>query len=199
MTSCFIPIIGGNPYLEKSMELCTSCDIYHNSERKLVVIQLRSPMVKKPNAFFQSVKEFVENHKIAKVVILTSGWAHTRTDVQIQSEPLRYKASPEFLSKFSQQIDSDWTELEKSPNFLGHPEDARIPGGGFAPSLYKFLSHNAIPTAILLRFCSEGDNIPDAVALMNFTSKWISLNGNEIKMPNSWKFLFGKPAPMSFY
>ncbi|XP_015119135.1 proteasome assembly chaperone 2 [Diachasma alloeum] len=197
---CFIPIVGGNPYNANSTQLCTSCDIYHNSERKLIAIQIRSPVTKKPSALFNSVKQFIEDQQINKVIILTSGWAHTRNDAQIQSEPMRYMATSGFLSKFSQMIaDSEWTALEKTSNTCGVGGDVKIPGGGFALELFQFLNHYEIPTAILLRFCSEGDNIPDAIALMNYTCKWISLNISEIKVPNSWKFLYGNPAPISLY
>lgn len=68
MSPCFIPIIGGNPYLANSTELCTSCDIYHNSEKKIVAIQIRSPVVKKLTTLFEAVKQFIDDYKIAKVI-----------------------------------------------------------------------------------------------------------------------------------
>lgn len=111
-------------------------------------------------------------------------------------------ASPEFLSEFSKQIaaHSKWIQLERTESTgPGGPEDVRIPGGGFAAQLFQFLSHQGIPTAILLRFCSEGDNIPDAIALMTYLCQWIGLKSSDTKVPNSWKFLFGKPAPITLY
>ncbi|XP_063979855.1 proteasome assembly chaperone 2 isoform X2 [Diachasmimorpha longicaudata] len=189
-SSCFIPIIGGNPYVDNSTELCTSCDIYHNFQRKLIAIQIRSPVTKKPSALFNSIKQFVDDHGIDKVIILTSGWAHTRIDTQIQSDPMRYLVSSSFLSKYGQKIDdSGWIALEERPFRCGTGGDVRIPGGGFAHQLFEFLKQCEIPTAILLRFCSEGDNILDAVALLNYTCKWISMTISDIRVPNSWKFL----------
>lgn len=29
--------------------------------------------------------------------------------------------------------------------------------------------------AVLLKFCSEGDNIPDAFALVNYLNEWLQL------------------------
>lgn len=36
--------------------------------------------------------------------------------------------------------------------------------------------------AVLLKFCSEGDNIPDALALVNYLNEWLQLIKNEVSI-----------------
>lgn len=37
-----------------------------------------------------------------------------------------------------------------------------------------------IQMAVLLKFCSEGDNIPDAFALVNYLNEWLQLVKSEV-------------------
>lgn len=37
-----------------------------------------------------------------------------------------------------------------------------------------------IQMAVLLKFCSEGDNIPDAFALVNYLNEWLQLIKSEV-------------------
>ncbi|XP_025060513.1 proteasome assembly chaperone 2 isoform X2 [Alligator sinensis] len=66
-----------------------------------------------------------------------------------------------------------------------------------------------IPMAVLLKFCSEGDNIPDALALVNYLNEWLQLIKNESssttttashwKIPSSWRLLFGSGLPPALF
>ncbi|XP_034939662.1 proteasome assembly chaperone 2 [Chelonus insularis] len=205
INSCFIPVLGTDPYNEYSNELCTSCDIYYEAKKKIVALQIRSPPVKDLKSFFDELKEFISNQKISQVIILTSSWAHTRTDVQIRSEPMRYVASPAIEKNFESKFQKlNWLKLEPIIN----PEDDRqrfqISGGGFAAKLFNFFFENQIPCLILLRFCSEGDNIEDAVVSLSYLDKWLEYGISStgpilLKHPHSWASLFGNPAPDEIY
>lgn len=41
--------------------------------------------------------------------------------------------------------------------------------------LFVFSCNEDIPMAVVLIFCSEGDNIPDAYALGNYLNDWLQL------------------------
>lgn len=101
-----------------------------------------------------------------------------------------------------------WRELEKVPAFPGLTDASAeprlyIPGGGITKGLYTdrymgflspllnggadihlffFFSSCAedIPLAVLLLFCSEGDNIPDALTLANQLNDWLHLLDNPV-------------------
>ncbi|XP_015585449.1 proteasome assembly chaperone 2 isoform X2 [Cephus cinctus] len=99
VNNAFIPIIGADPYDEKSTDLCTTVDLFHGPEKKIVVLQIRSPLVKKPISFFTELIQFITERKIKKVVILTSSYGHEQRDAQLRTVPLRYVASPSMLEE----------------------------------------------------------------------------------------------------
>ena len=69
--SAFIPIVGADPYDETNQEICTSLDLYYSSEKKLVVLQIRAPVVKKPTHFLYLIRNFIVDKKILKVIYKT--------------------------------------------------------------------------------------------------------------------------------
>lgn len=124
----------------------------------------------------------------------------------MRTVPLRYVASPNVKSEHGIKFESlNWTHLENKIIEDRNQEILEIPGGGFAKNLYDTLVNINIPCAILLRFCSEGDNIPDALDLANYIDQWLELlpkdeSGNLIiQKPPSWKFLFGNSPPLEIF
>ncbi|XP_046488655.1 proteasome assembly chaperone 2 [Neodiprion pinetum] len=204
--SAFIPIVGPDPYNENSSALCTAVDLFCSTDKRVLLIQIRSPLSKKPFLFFKKLQNFITEKHIAKVIILTSSYSHEKRDQQIRTIPLRYIASPEIKSEFGAMFDSlNWTHLESKIDEYGRSEVLAIPGGGFAKNLYDVFVENHIPCAVLLRFCSEGDNIPDAMELANYLNQWLELfskdaSGNLlIRKPSSWRFLFGNDPPLEMF
>ena len=65
----FIPLVGADPYDETSEDICTSVDLYVLHEKRIVALQIRSPLVKRPSKFFHEILNFVTDQKIAKVGI----------------------------------------------------------------------------------------------------------------------------------
>lgn len=204
--SAFIPIIGPDPYDENSSDLCTAVDLFSSTEKKVLLLQIRSPLTKKPLLFFDELQKFITEKRIAKVVILTSSYSHEKRDQQIRTVPLRYIASSSLLSEYGEKFKTlNWTYLESKTVEDGSREVLEIPGGGFAKNLYDVLTKINIPCAILLRFCSEGDNIPDGIELANYLNQWLELLSNDesgnliIRKPPSWKFLFGNNPPPEMF
>ncbi|XP_058033014.1 proteasome assembly chaperone 2 isoform X3 [Ahaetulla prasina] len=66
-----------------------------------------------------------------------------------------------------------------------------------------------IPLVVLLKFCSEGDNIPDAFVLADYLNETLPLiapqsstsqaKSSRWKIPSSWKLLFGSGLPSSLF
>jgi proteasome assembly chaperone 2 len=138
------------------------------------------------------------------VIILTSSYDYEKKDIQPQHLKLRYIASP--------IIQTENSELFENLNWIPHKskvisntldeETLQIPGGGFAKSIFNFLSDANIPCIILFKFCSEGDNIADAITLVYYLNQWINVleaDSDNLKYPPSWKYLFGKPPPHEIY
>ncbi|EFN70549.1 Proteasome assembly chaperone 2 [Camponotus floridanus] len=200
----FVPIVGANAYHEGSSELITAIDIYVGVKECVVVLQIRSPYVGELTGFFDHLVRFVIERKIAKVIILASSYDYEKRDIQPQHLKLRYVASSGIQSENGQLFD-DLSWISHKPKVTSDTRQEgklQIPGGGFAKSIFNFLSHADIPCAILFKFCSEGDNIADAVALVCYLNQWIRVlgtNSDNLKYPPSWKHLFGKPPPHNIY
>lgn len=120
---------------------------------------------------------------------------------------MRYIASASILTDNKQVFDDlKWLQYEsKHVSCSKDKQIIHIPGGGFAINLFDFLTNNNIPCIILFKFCSEGDNIPDAVNLMNYLNQWMnllqinSIGSLAIKYPPSWKYLFGNVPSSEIY
>lgn len=71
--------------------------------------------------------------------------------------------------------------------------------------LMSVAARNGIPTLILFKYVSEGDNSADAVSLLeelNAGFNFIEKGGDgkfNITFPMSWKSLFGNPLPEQLY
>jgi len=48
------------------------------------------------------------------------------------------------------------------------------------PARFCCSCSQGIQMAVLLKFCSEGDNIPDAFALVNYLNEWLQLIKSEV-------------------
>lgn len=120
---------------------------------------------------------------------------------------MRYIASANILSDNKQVFDNlKWLQYEsKHISYSNNKQITQIPGGGFAINLFDFLTNNNIPCIILFKFCSEGDNIPDALNLINYLNQWMnliqinSIGSLAIKYPPSWKYLFGNVPSSEIY
>ncbi|XP_043470421.1 proteasome assembly chaperone 2 [Leptopilina heterotoma] len=205
--SSFIPVVGTDPYDENSQEICTSADLYHSSDKKVVVLQIRSPVIRKLSQFYNELKNFIKYHQISKVVLLTSSYSHEIRDVQLKTVRLRYIASTNLPAENTTEFNNlNWIQLEpKVVDYVDTEGVLQIPGGGFAKCIFQALEKDEIPCAVLLKFCSEGDNIPDAIDLLNYLNQWLLILSNNddnslaIKYPSSWKFLFGNSPPSEIY
>lgn len=68
LNSTFIHIIGADPYDEDSQDLCTAVDVFANVEKKIVAVQIRSPLAKSPASFFKEIIDFVKSNHIKEVL-----------------------------------------------------------------------------------------------------------------------------------
>lgn len=138
---------------------------------------------------------------------MTSSYSHEIRDVQLKTVRLRYVASTNLPAENTTQFNNlNWIQLEpKVVDYVDTEGVLQIPGGGFAKCIFQALEKDEIPCAVLLKFCSEGDNIPDALDLLDYLNQWLLILSNNddnslaIKYPSSWKFLFGNSPPSEIY
>jgi len=218
-TDCRVPMVGNNPYAtaeENSTELSINAEIYSLPSKKLVALQLRSIFIKyKSKPFCEKLLSWVKSSNCAKVIVLSSSHSYHRNDLQLRSTPFRYLLTP-FVQKSVQTkiMSLNWEEMEKSP-CIPEIDDSefciRIPGGGITKTLYDEGCSKEIPMVVLLKFVSEGDNIPDALGLVEYLNEWLQIikpclqcddptaSALKWKMPSSWRLLFGSGLPPALF
>ncbi|XP_030030212.1 proteasome assembly chaperone 2 [Manduca sexta] len=192
-----IPVLGYDPYDINSNELSCSCELYRSEVRKVLVLQIRAPLVlKHARSFLTEVIETLKTKKIKDVIILTSSYAHEKR--HIMTSPFRFKMND--LCPYKNKIKHlNWTEHECLEDELN------IFGGGFASLLYKIVSEESVPCLLIYKYCSEGDNIPDAFDMIQQLTYVLPLFSgqkdllSQLVQPVSWKFLFGRPPPREIY
>ncbi|XP_054840675.1 proteasome assembly chaperone 2 isoform X2 [Eublepharis macularius] len=216
-TDCLVPMVGNNPYAtteENATELCINAEVYAMPPKELVVLQIRSPFIKnKYRHFCETLLSWVKSCRFAKVVLLSSSHAYQRNDHQLRTTSLRYLLSPAVpkpVQDLMQRL--NWRELERVAAFPGVNDDEKvfhIPGGGITKLLFTESCSKGIQMVVLLKFCSEGDNIPDALVLADYLNEWLqvttyqsgcsSAQSSKWKMPSSWKLLFGSGLPPALF
>lgn len=214
-TDCLIPMTGNNPYAnckEEAEELHTAAEVYAAADLKLAVLQIRAPIIQtKSKQFSQLLVSWIKDSGFSRTVVLSSSHAYQRDDQQLQGTPLRYLLTPSLLKVSEEALkELGWREMERVAAFPGLTEtDAEprlcIPGGGVTKTLFTDSCAEDIPLAVLLIFCSEGDNIPDAFSLLKYLNDWLRLldnptqGPNKWKIPTSWRLLFGNGIPPALY
>lgn len=182
-----IPCVGTDPYFDGE-ELCTACELFINKEMKIIAMQLRSALEPKHGlSFFHKLREELDNYKLKRIIILTSIFDYELHDIK--------------SNKFFYLYDSDSYEENSDMQKLQRDERGsyNLNGGGFALKLHEILNKNT--SFIVGKYVSEGDNRPDACALL---IKLLPLVGIQDKMlefiyPSSWKYVFGGPAPLGIF
>ncbi|KAG7500001.1 hypothetical protein JOB18_005400 [Solea senegalensis] len=214
-TDCLIPMAGNNPYTtcrDDAEELHTPAEVYTAPELKLAVLQIRAPIIQtKFKKFRQLIVSWLKSSGFSRTVILSSSHAYQRDDQQLKGMPLRYLVTPSLLKVSEDALKSlGWREMEQVPAFPGMTDTNAeprlcIPGGGITKGLYSDSCSEDLPLAVLLLFCSEGDNIPDAFTLVNHLNDWLHLldspsqEANKWKIPPSWSLLFGSGIPPALF
>ncbi|XP_030068277.1 proteasome assembly chaperone 2 [Microcaecilia unicolor] len=216
-TDCLVPMVGNNPYAtseENAQELSINAEVYSLAARKLTVVQIRSPVIKnKSRSLCQLLISWMKKNGFGRVIILSSSHAYQRDDQQLLGIPFRYLLTPALQSSVGNLMQKlNWKEMEQMATYPGISETEKrivIPGGGITKILYNYSCTEEIPLAVLLKFCSEGDNVPDAFALVDYLNEWLQLvqsaNGDctvissKWKVPSSWRLLFGSGLPPALF
>lgn len=214
-TDCLIPMTGNNPYAtckEDAEELHTPAEVYTAADLKMAVLQIRAPIIQtKSKKFRQLLVSWIKTSGFSRTVVLSSSHAYQRDDQQLQGTPLRYLVTPSLLKVSEDALkELGWREMERVAAFPGLTDantEPRlyIPGGGITKGLYTDSCAEDLPLAVLLLFCSEGDNVPDAFTLVNHLNDWLHLLDNPSQKPNkwniptSWSLLFGSGMPPALF
>jgi len=195
-----LPLVGSDPYNPSSTEPITSADVHICVQHKLLIIQIRSPLVKEEkDDFLHSLVSWMKSIALKDLIVLASCNAFERWDhSQMTGPQLRYLTVNCSEEDIGQLKSIGPGELEERTDEHGN-KHRFFSGSGFIKDLVSFCD---IPLISLYIFADEGDNSVDAQTLLNYFNAWKKLYPTQKvcwKVPFSWKNMFGLPAPLSIY
>ncbi|XP_074644976.1 proteasome assembly chaperone 2-like [Tubulanus polymorphus] len=211
-TNCILPVVGNDPYASKvtdsSCLLMTACEVFEDEQNDLVIMQQRAPFAKgKSQEYREWLLNWIKDIGFKDVIILTSCHSHMRIDQQLFGTQLRHVTSSTFPKEHKEKImtDLNWKELEEIPPEAGldHEQSHNyMPGAGIAKKLYESMSQENISALCVLTFCSEGDNVQDAIRLATHLNTWKNLikdKESAWKIPVSWRLFYGSKSDQTLF
>lgn len=194
------PVVGPNAFDLFSKHVTTSCEVYESPKHKVVILQLRSPPYQGMSMkFVSSVADWMKQSAFSKVIALTSSFSQFLAPVNLSEgmSPVRYLSSSSIPGI---------EPVVKVEPYSHQPSEAgviRIPGSGFALKLHKACTDNGCDVQLLVKYCSEGDNTPDALHLINVLNTMIKVRPTSDNInwvpPVSWNKLFGDEHPTTLF
>ncbi|ESO08955.1 hypothetical protein HELRODRAFT_74476, partial [Helobdella robusta] len=212
-SDCVVPVVGRDAFDLNSNLLTTSLDVHECEKHKLVILQQRSPIIKRrQQRFIDELTKWIKDMKFPHVIVYTSVLACERIDSQLYGPQCRFMSTNNNTHLNMERLAEIFPCLETRQDIVAVADGAAvnqpyIPGSGITKKLlYKFNNEN-IESVVLLRFSYEADNIPDAVELFNLTNtyfNWIDVScyfqvPENMKMPPSWSLLFGSHFDQIIY
>lgn len=180
-----VPVIGG-PSFDHIKTPVGAAEIYRDEKHKLAILQLRSPLTGPlMGDFFTQLIEFLKKQHVKETIVLSSAYGYEKHNIT--------------GSNFGYKSNGMTVAFSDVPDF----GNGRIHGGGFGSKLYQLLVEAELPTLLLFKYVSEGDNAPDAVMTLHKLNEVLKVfdfsEGKFLRQPSSWKYLFGSGPPRQIY
>lgn len=164
--------------------------MFVSEKDKLVILQTRTPLTASLlDGYIREIVQFIQQEKISELVILTSTYSHEQ----------------HFIGKCPFEFIANAHMKQKSfAGFSEAPADFQLAGSGYAKMLLKAATESQIPTVVLFKFTSEGDNFMDGIELCTKINEYLQVipvanQKLQIKTPISWKFFFGRNVNPEIY
>lgn len=144
------------------------------------------------------LKDVLQKHQIAELIILTSSFAHEQH--AIDEIKFRHVVNDNFRLRHAETLANVDLSIE-----WRRDAGQVIHGGGFALQLWQAAVQHQLPVCLFFKFVSEGDNCPDAVQVLGNLDQL--LNGQilckkglpSVKAPVSWEALYGNNPTEQLY
>jgi proteasome assembly chaperone 2 len=205
-----VPVVGPDPLKvnNDSAAMSTALQAYVVPEQKLILFQIRSGILPGQGAaFIQQFLQWFQESDCKDLIIIGSMHSHERIDKQITGTAMRYLSTanqprtvPEQFVQLEAREQNSEFELPSDNTTSTGPF---IPGGGISSRVFQSCQEKSLPVTLLLKFCSEGDNRIDGLALCEYVNAYLNIipqySAQKSKIPASWKYLFGTSAPVQMF
>jgi len=170
------------------------------------VVQIRSPCFKeKRSEYLGQLSQWIKANNFKNVIILSGAYAQFLPEEE-GANPVRY------LQSMGSTIKTTFQQVQRVERFSLKPtEDPSgiiyLPGSGLTRKLFEALCKESIDVTVLVKYCSEGDNTPDAFQLLEALSSFVQIKepskvtGSRVSwdVPVSWSGLYGDNAPHTIF
>lgn len=185
-------MIGPSAFSENEKELSISSEFFVCESNKIVLLQIRSPIT----AFYlpelcDEILDFIKSEGICELIQLSSAFSYEQHFVQ--NSPFEFVASDNF--KVKENLTANFNKASNT----------QIAGCGIAIKLHNLAITKQIPSLIVFKYVSEGDNMFDALQFAEKFNKLLDEPINEkegkidLQIPISWKHLFGHNVNLDIY
>lgn len=190
---CLRPIAGPNPYDIFSAHPSSSCEVYVTSAYRAVILQVRTPPYSETRKLFsQKLAEWIRDQGFGTILLLTSSFAQCLTELDLDNpgQVIKYMTGVQAAGSESEEVLQQHEVRPQTTNTPAGP--VHIPGSGFGYSLFQILKEAGHNVVMLVHYCSEGDNRPDAQKLVRVVGNGL-LGVEDVKWvePVSWNNMFG--------
>ncbi|XP_065573040.1 proteasome assembly chaperone 2-like [Artemia franciscana] len=204
-----LPVVGHSPYSIDVAELYLGCEVYIIDKLKLIVVQIRTLLTKSRRSdFVRKLVSWAKELKVNEMILLGSSSSNVRKDQQMVGPQYRYLKND--FSTLEYPRSENWIKFEPLPKYILEVnrnenieggDSISIPFGGICKAVYQASNEIRMPMSAILSFTSEGNNIPDALLVIDKFSEALQISSkkSEWVFPPSWIHLYGRPAPKSLF
>jgi len=161
-----LPLAGNDTFETNNKGTVTlALEVFQLASSGLTILQQRSPVIRQFNAQFAScLAAWIKQHNFRNVLYLASCEGSMRHDSQLQGSQLRV------LSNTSMEHNpNNWEVLEQ------RSQSQVLKRGTVLTNFWNVASEKNIWCTLLVIFCSEGNNIPESLVLIEHVAKHLKL------------------------
>jgi len=180
-----LPMVGNDAFSVNLGKLSTNAEVYQDSQRKMTVLQQRSPIIRnKVTKYVKDLVQWIVKSNFKEIIVLGSIDSSRRIDSQMEGTQIRY------IDRRNEQT-NQWRELGWIPL---EEESCQVVlrKGTFLHNLIEEMDSHKVKWVVLDIFCSEGNNIPNCLQLVTHLNQYLQLQPKEGQWipPNSWSHLY---------
>jgi len=188
--------------------LCSALELHVCEDHKLVILQQRSPFVKgRIPSFRRKLLAWLKRAGFVETFVLAGVSSHIRKDAELEGSLFRFltsnnEAREKFLNEFQWREYVITKQVESLTGGVNVQDEAvaktlALPGSGILKSIYEDCIQEDICFSAFLIFCNPGNNIHQAVQLVEHFRQFLGIDGGggagggvvsgkELRMPVSW-------------
>eukprot|EP00045_Choanoeca_perplexa_P005853 m.48933 g.48933 ORF g.48933 m.48933 type:complete len:256 (+) comp13334_c0_seq1:65-832(+) len=193
-----VPVVGNmRQAADSTTTLVTAAQVYSSPDSPLAVLQQRSSLISTlRDQYRNDLVAWVKEQGYQRVLLLAGTDASERIDNQLQGVQLRWVLLDDSPSGWDDALAQcsalGLPALERRSTSESNPEGVYLPSSGMARSFLHQAKAVALPTAALVMFVNEGDNVQSSITLTSAVLQLLNIPfEGQLQAPSAWALLYG--------